>query len=108
MRTFPGGGGGGCRVSDLGALSPAPHPPTCKPAGAQGWTRGCSRGPNQVPETPSKWDPQPGPARGAEGLGSNPPIFLFDNIPRRPLFVFIVSERERISELKLKKPICFQ
>lgn len=78
---------------------------TCRvPRGGAG---GAPKGPAKSP-TPPPVGPRPGPTRGAHELGSNQPVFLFDNIPRRPLFVFIVSERERISELKLKKPICFQ
>lgn len=67
-----------------------------------------------APEVPAKSPTPPtagvrrGPTRGAHALRADQPVPLFDNIPRRPLFVFIVSERERISELRLKKPICFQ
>lgn len=75
---------------------------------AQGWSRGRPGGPRRVPGRPLLRDavppPRAGPRGDAHGLGSREPGFLFDNIPRRPLFVFIVSERERISELKLKKP----
>lgn len=75
--------------------------------GVQGWPRGAPLRSWPGPRRPLLRDPA-GPTPGARGLGSEQPVSLFDNIPRRPLFVFIVSERERISELKLKKPICFQ
>lgn len=104
------GGGGESADSQRGALSPAARPPVCEPAGCTGVEPGPPLRSQAGPRPPPPPGPRPVPPpracpRGeAHVLGSREPGFLFDNIPRRPLFVFIVSERERISELKLKKP----
>lgn len=104
------GGGGGSADSQRGALSPAARPLVCEPAGCPGVEPGPPLRSQAGPRPPPPPGPRPVPPpracpRGeAHGLSSREPGFLFDNIPRRPLFVFIVSERERISELKLKKP----
>lgn len=79
-----------CRVPRGGAGA-APEVPGGSPAAPSSGTL-------------SRPAPRSCPRGEAHERGSREPGFLFDNIPRRPLFVFIVSERERISELKLKKP----
>ena len=109
----PGEGGEReARTRIRGALSLASRPAVCRPVRCPGVEPGAPLRSPPSPDRPLPRDPVPPPRacpRGeAHGLGTAGPLFLCDNIPRRPLFVFIVSERERISELKLKKPICFQ
>lgn len=71
---------------------------------AQGWSWGRLGGPR--PTAPSR--PHAGPRGKAHGHRLRRANSCLITFYVAPLFVFIVPESERISELKLKKPICFQ
>lgn len=56
--------------------------------------------------TPSLAGCGPSPTRGAQGLGSNQPIFLFDNIPRCPVCFHCVRKGENF-RIKAEKAHLF-
>lgn len=90
-----------------GALSPAPRPPVCKPVGCPGVELG-ALGRSQTSPRPPRPAPTLAHAGEAHGHRLRRVNFCLITFCVAPLFVFIVPESERISELKLKKPICFQ
>lgn len=90
-----------------GALSPTPRPPVCKPVGCPGVELG-ALGRSQTSPRPPRPAPTLAHAGEAHGHRLRRVNFCLITFCVAPLFVFIVPESERISELKLKKPICFQ